>query len=153
MGTDVDWQDELDSSFGTGHDLPPGHYIAAGRTAVRRRRAASFAIVASMVVGVGAAPGRTQPGPSATGRCARSRPAARPPRRLPRRPDSEDDSKAGAVRDVTPSMSVDEEFLGNPALLEDGELVLSPRRRRRCSSECRTRWATRRTRDSRSPSG
>ena len=70
MGTDVDWQDELDSSFGTGQDLPPGHYIAAGRTAVRRRRAASFAIVASMVVGVGAATWATSPGPSATGRCA-----------------------------------------------------------------------------------
>lgn len=55
MGTDVDWQHELDSSFGTGHDLPPGHYVAAGRTAVRRRRAASFAIVASMVIGLGAA--------------------------------------------------------------------------------------------------
>jgi hypothetical protein len=55
MGTDVDWQHELDSSFGTGHDLPPGHYVAAGRTAVRRRRAASFAIVASMAIGVGAA--------------------------------------------------------------------------------------------------
>ena len=55
MGTDVDWRHELDSSFGTGQDLPPGHYVAAGRTAVRRRRAASFAIIASMVVGVGAA--------------------------------------------------------------------------------------------------
>ena len=41
MSTDVDWQHELDSSFGTGHDLPPGHYVAAGRTAVRRRRAAA----------------------------------------------------------------------------------------------------------------
>ena len=31
MSTDVDWQHELDSSFGTGHDLPPGHYVAAGQ--------------------------------------------------------------------------------------------------------------------------
>ena len=33
MSTDIDWQHELDSSFGTGHDQPPGHYVAAGRTA------------------------------------------------------------------------------------------------------------------------
>ena len=38
MSTDIDWQHALDDSFGTGHDLPPGHYVAAGRTAVRRRR-------------------------------------------------------------------------------------------------------------------
>ena len=55
MGTEIDWQRELDSSFGTGQDQPPGHYVATGRAAVRRRRAASFAIVASMVVGAGAA--------------------------------------------------------------------------------------------------
>lgn len=55
MSIDIDWQSELDASFGTGHDVPAGHYVAAGRTAVRRRRAASVAIVAAMAVGVGAA--------------------------------------------------------------------------------------------------
>ena len=124
MGTDVDWQHELDSSFGTGHDLPPGHYVAAGRTAVRRRRAASVAIVASMVVGVGAATWATSPGPAPRGDApvATSGP---PPTTAAEDPGSKDDSKKDR-RDVTPSMSVAEEFLGNPALLEDGKLKLSP---------------------------
>lgn len=55
MGTDIDWQHELDSSFGHGDDVPPAHYVAAGHRVVRRRRAASVAIVAAMTVGVGAA--------------------------------------------------------------------------------------------------
>ena len=55
MSTDVDWQHELDTAFGSGHDLAPAHYVAAGRTAVRRRRATALAIVAVMVVCVGAA--------------------------------------------------------------------------------------------------
>ena len=38
MDTEIDWQRELDSSFGTGEDAPVAHYTAAGRTALRRRR-------------------------------------------------------------------------------------------------------------------
>ncbi len=49
MSTDIDWQHELDTSFGSGHDVPAGHYVAAGRTAVRRRR------LTAAVVGLGAA--------------------------------------------------------------------------------------------------
>lgn len=125
MGTDVDWQHELDSSFGTGHDLPPGHYVAAGRTAVRRRRAASFAIVASMVIGVGAAwasspgtaprgdaPVATQ-GPSPT-TDAQPTMSAREARkaRLERMRDA---ARQGALQ------------IGNPgALMMDGSLVLVP---------------------------
>jgi hypothetical protein len=56
MSTDIDWQHELDSSFGTGHDVPPGHYVAAGRTAVvRRRRATAVVLVAAVVIGGGTA--------------------------------------------------------------------------------------------------
>ena len=55
MSTDIDWQHELDGSFGAGHDLPPGHYVAAGRTAVRRRRATAVVLVAAVVIGGGAA--------------------------------------------------------------------------------------------------
>jgi hypothetical protein len=55
MSTDIDWQHELDSSFGTGHDLPPGHYVAAGRTAVRRRRATAVVLAAAVVIGGGTA--------------------------------------------------------------------------------------------------
>lgn len=38
MDAEIDWQRELDSSFGTGRDVPAGHYVAAGHRAVRRRR-------------------------------------------------------------------------------------------------------------------
>ena len=55
MSTDIDWQHELDSSFGAGHDVAPGHYLAAGRTAVRRRRATAVVLVAAVVIGGGAA--------------------------------------------------------------------------------------------------
>ncbi|RYC07465.1 hypothetical protein [Nocardioides zhouii] len=55
MSTDIDWQHELDTSFGAGEDVPTGHYVAAGRTAVRRRRATSVALVAAMTIGIGAA--------------------------------------------------------------------------------------------------
>ena len=55
MSTDIDWQHELDRSFGTGHDLPPAHYVTAGRTAVRRRRATAVVLAAAVVIGGGAA--------------------------------------------------------------------------------------------------
>ncbi|WP_439937342.1 hypothetical protein ACS3YM_15590 [Nocardia sp. N13] len=53
MSTDIDWQHELDSSFGTGDDVPVGHYVAVGHAAVRRRRAAVSAagVAAAIVVG------------------------------------------------------------------------------------------------------
>ena len=63
MTTDIDWQQELDASFGRGDDLPAGHYVAAGHRAVRRRRRtgvvaalATAAVVAGIAWGV--APGR-----------------------------------------------------------------------------------------------
>lgn len=49
MSTDIDWRHELDTSFGTGEDKPVGHYVGAGRRAVRRRR------LSAVVVGLGAA--------------------------------------------------------------------------------------------------
>lgn len=55
MSTDIDWHHELDSSFGAGHDLPPGHYVAAGRSAVRRRRATAAVLAAAVVIGGGTA--------------------------------------------------------------------------------------------------
>lgn len=38
MTTQIDWQRELDASFGSGEDRPAGHYVDAGHRAVRRRR-------------------------------------------------------------------------------------------------------------------
>lgn len=128
MSIDVDWQSELDASFGTGHDVPAGHYVAAGRTAVRRRRAASVAIVAAMAVGVGAAwasgpgtaprgetPVATQPAsPDADPEDGESRRAARAERK----------DRLERMRDVARSLAV---HFDNPAALtQDGELVLAP---------------------------
>ncbi|WP_374457160.1 hypothetical protein [Nocardioides sp.] len=54
MTTQIDWQRELDASFGSGEDVPVGHYVAVGHTAVRRRRAAfsAAAVAATLVVGL-----------------------------------------------------------------------------------------------------
>jgi hypothetical protein len=49
MSTDIDWQHELDSSFGTGNDVEVARYVAAGHRAVRRRR------LAAVGAGLGAA--------------------------------------------------------------------------------------------------
>ncbi len=49
MDTEIDWRRELDSSFGTGADVPAGHYVAAGQRAVRRRR------LTAVAAGLGAA--------------------------------------------------------------------------------------------------
>ncbi|GAA5107365.1 hypothetical protein GCM10023339_05300 [Alloalcanivorax gelatiniphagus] len=63
MTTKIDWQQELDASFGSGDDVPVGHYLAAGRRAVRRRRRAAVVsglAAAAVVAGVawGVAPDR-----------------------------------------------------------------------------------------------
>jgi hypothetical protein len=53
MDTEIDWQRELDASFGSAPDVAAGHYVTAGRRAVRRRRAtmAAAGVAASIVVG------------------------------------------------------------------------------------------------------
>ncbi len=51
MDTEIDWQRELDSSFGSGADVPAGHYVAAGRRAVRRRRTAAAVTAVVLVIG------------------------------------------------------------------------------------------------------
>lgn len=67
MSTDIDWQRELDASFGSRDDVPAGHYVVAGRRAVRRRRTRAAVVglaVAAVVAGVawGTAPGRSPRG-------------------------------------------------------------------------------------------
>lgn len=64
MSTDIDWQHELDSSFGTGNDVEVARYIAAGHRAVRRRRLAAVGAglgAAAVIAGVAwtTAPGGT----------------------------------------------------------------------------------------------
>ena len=122
MGTDVDWQHELDSSFGTGHDLPPGHYVAAGRTAVRRRRRATALVLAASLLVAGSAAWATAPDPSTRGGTQIATQGPTPDR----------DGQRRERRDVTPpksqpTMTVEEEFLGEPATIDvDGTLKLSP---------------------------
>jgi hypothetical protein len=64
MDTEIDWQRELDASFGSAPDVPAALYVAAGHRAVRRRRATSAAVAvcaAAVVVGVawGVAPAQS----------------------------------------------------------------------------------------------
>ncbi|MDR7251968.1 hypothetical protein J2X46_000944 [Nocardioides sp. BE266] len=80
MDTEIDWARELEQSFGTGDDVPVGHYVAVGHQAVRRRRAtvAAAGVAAAIVVGTtwalapgGAprsddAPVATEPNPTAS---------------------------------------------------------------------------------------
>ncbi len=124
MSTDIDWQHELDSSFGTGHDEPVGHYVAAGHRVVRRRRRIAAIAVAATVVICGGAVWAASPGPTPRG----DAPVAThdsSPTTATETADGTNKRDEGR-RDVAPSMSVEEEFLGNPALLEDGKLKLSP---------------------------
>ena len=121
MGTDIDWQHELDSSFGAGHDVPPGHYVAAGRTAVRRRRATAVVLAAAVVIGGGTA-WAVAPGTMLRGSAPVATEGPRP------QPDERVDEKKdrGRPRSV-PTMTVKEEFGGNPAIMEpDGTVKISP---------------------------
>jgi hypothetical protein len=84
MTTQIDWQRELDGSFGDGVDVPVGHYVSVGHHAVRRRRAAVAAagVAAAIVVGTtwALAPGdapRSDRAPVATGPSATA--SASPP--------------------------------------------------------------------------
>jgi hypothetical protein len=126
MSTDIDWRHELDSSFGSGHDQPPGHYLAAGRAAVRRRRMGAVAVVAAMVVGVGAA-WASSPGLTPRG--------AGPVATQPASPDVEDGSPESEeraqrarhlarMRDIARAEAV--QFQNAAALTQEGELVLAP---------------------------
>lgn len=124
MSTDIDWQHELDSSFGSGHDVATGHYVVAGRRAVRRRRIAAVAVAATIAICGGVAwaatPGSTPRGDAPVATHGPAPTVAT--EEATEKPDSKRDRRGAA----TPSMSVEEEFLGNPALLEDGRLKLSP---------------------------
>lgn len=125
MSTDIDWQRELDSSFGTGHDVPPGHYVAAGRTAVRRRRATAVVLAAVVVIGGGTA-WAVAPGSTLRGSAPVASEGPRPQQ------DERVDEKKERTRDrgrprSVPTMTVAERFGDNPALIEpDGMVKISP---------------------------
>lgn len=75
MTTQIDWQHEIDSAFGSGDDQPVARYVAAGQRAVRRRRRvalggalAAAAVVAGVAWGIapGSGPTRAEAPPVAT---------------------------------------------------------------------------------------
>lgn len=127
MSTDIDWQRELDSSFGSGADAPPAHYVAVGRGAVRRRRAAALVLAASVAVGgtaaLAASPGSAPRGdaPVATQGPATVDEEATVPdeqTRKDRLRSLEELRRSGEAARI--------DFLGGPAALADGGLVLAP---------------------------
>ncbi|GAA1448468.1 hypothetical protein GCM10009641_76530 [Mycobacterium cookii] len=130
MSTEIDWQRELDSSFGDGRDVPAGHYVAAGRSAVRRRRAAAAVIISAAVVLVGGVVWSTSPGstPRSEAPLATQGPA-------PDRSAGGSDAETRRERRLGPEelqstadqqTGLDVDFVGNPATLTDDGLVLAP---------------------------
>lgn len=53
MNTQIDWREELDSSFGRGVDRAPADYLVPARAALRRRRTAMGAAALATVIVVG----------------------------------------------------------------------------------------------------
>jgi hypothetical protein len=124
MGTEIDWQRELDGSFGDGRDVHPGHYVAAGRRAVRRRRATAV-VLAAVVVAGGAGWATTLDTGSATrgdAPIATSGPA----------PTDDQDGRAERkdrlreLRAARDAKADEPMFLGEPATLDVDGLVLAP---------------------------
>lgn len=126
MDTEIDWRRELDGSFGAGPDVPVGHYVDAGRRAVRRRRVTAVVVAATLVVAgstawaasPGGAPRGDAPvasnGPSPTQGEAVDKQAGR-------------ERRTQRLEELRRSADARIDFKGNPAVLADGGLVLSPR--------------------------
>jgi hypothetical protein len=131
MSTDIDWQHELDSSFGTGDDVPPGHYVAAGRTAVRRRRATAVVLAAAVVIGGGTA-WASGPGSLARGDAPVAKQRADSGQRDAVAPDDGKDEESERLDkrveklDRMRAQAIEPDFLGEPATLDADGLVLAP---------------------------
>lgn len=125
MDTEIDWQTELDTAFGSGPDAPPGHYVAAGHRAVRRRRVRLSVIgVAATVLLAGGvwslSPGDAPRGaeaPVATQGPAPTTYTTVEERRAERR---------RTLAELRKASNAQIDFLGNPAALTDHGLVLAP---------------------------
>ncbi|GAA1915242.1 hypothetical protein [Nocardioides hwasunensis] len=124
MDTHIDWQSELDASFGRGEDVAVPSYVGRGRRALRRRRAATVVAAGVLVVGGGAAwasiPGSAprSDAPVATRGTSAEREATEPARvdREERRRTLEELKRAQERID----------FLGNPAALTPEGLMAAP---------------------------
>lgn len=128
MDTEIDWRGELDGSFGAGPDVPVGHYVDAGRRAVRRRRVTAVVVAATLLV-AGSTAWATSPGGAPRGDAPVATNGPDPEQRKAKdEPRARDEDRK---RDVTPSMSVEsmsveEEFGDNPAVLDEDGLKVSP---------------------------
>lgn len=126
MSTDIDWQRELDASFGTTPDAPVGTYVAAGHRAVRRRRAVSVVAAlgaAAVVAGVAWA---ATPGSS-------TRVEAPVATQVPAPSDPEEstdgqtrEEQRRSLEELRETGEAEIDFLGGPAALVDGGLALAP---------------------------
>lgn len=129
MDTHTDWQRELDASFGASPDRPPELYVARGRRAVRRRRAAAAAMAVATVAVVGGGVWATSPGTSARGD---STVATRGPDVVQREVAVSDDDDRDRLDRRMKKMdrmrreAEKAEFVGNPATIVLGKLVLAP---------------------------
>lgn len=124
MSTQIDWREELDSSFGRAPDLPAAQYVVAGRRAVRRRRIAAAAVAATFAV-IGGAACATSLGAAPRGDAPIATHGPAPTEGTDRRADRETERKT-QLRDLARARErVD--FLGNPAALTQEEMVLAPR--------------------------
>lgn len=120
MNTQIDWREELDSSFGRGVDRAPADYLVPARAALRRRRTAMGAAALATVIVVGGIGWAVAPGGDAprTGDVASNPPAATDKSKDERRKKS---SSASERKTIKPN------FLGEPATYDyDGKLVLAP---------------------------
>ncbi|MCY7399555.1 MAG: hypothetical protein LH477_01095 [Nocardioides sp.] len=122
MRTQIDWHEELDSSFGRAPDLPAAHYVVAGRGALRRRRIAAAVVAASFAV-AGGATWATSPGAAPRGDAPIATQGPAPTQGTDERADRQAEPKTERRRDPAPE---ELDFLGNPAVLTEQEMVLAP---------------------------
>ena len=126
MDTEIDWRGELDGSFGAGPDVPVGHYVGAGRRAVRRRRVAAVVVAATLVVAGGTAWAASPSGaPRGVAPVATDGPS--PTQREVTDERAERELRRQTLEELRVAIEARIDFRGNPAALADHGLVLAPR--------------------------
>ena len=127
MDTEIDWRRELDGSFGAGPDVPVGHYVEAGRRAVRRRRVTAV-VVAATLVGAGSTAWATSPDGAPRGEAPVATIGPSPTQGEVTDERAERERRKQLLEDLRASADDARiDFGGNPAVLADGGVVLSPR--------------------------
>jgi len=123
MSTDIDWQRELDASFGARPDRPTDLYVVRGRRAVRRRRRVTAVVLTAAVVVAGGTAWAVAPGGSTRSDApiATSGPAPTddPETR------SEREERLRELREAAADR-MEPEFFNGPSTLDSDGLVLAP---------------------------